>query len=977
MKKSVKPIAVLLLALITILAISCSPDPSKGISETTTIKIMINNMENGLNTATIIPSIPSVDKYTLELKQNGTTKIGPLDSANGQFTVTDVPIGTYSIEIKGYQGEKDVLFGTSSIIVRPGNNTKPVTVTMNYLTTGEGAFSVDIIWTDLTTGNQIDKAINDYNALGFRALYAESKDPINGINDPETDGYIYWADEEDFANKKFNYIQNDIEPTEGTPILFQIWTKINGNIQLIAETFPTVLQIYPNLTSVPDEGERQNFALNADHIIAYLENISEPEANPNTDNPTTSVDITWTNPVSFDAGTAFHVIVTAVDQTEVNNPISEKSEKYTAPAESGTVTISGLKENHSYNIYFQVFTNEGYSDNTMLLPGVQPKIVVTGIDFTADSIKDSYVMGDEITISAVVTPDNASDKSYTYTITDGGTNIKSGSSADSDLSYTFPASGTYTITITSSDNPSVEKEITRDVKLAVPANFAYKYNEDSNSVDLSWNSVNSATGYTIIRTTAENNTEETLTTTDTPYSDTGLKSGYSYTYKIMATRTDGNGKYNSVYSSPTSAISVASSTINIQLPTNPTEEKLGNILANLKNESIVIGDESKNSIKISITNGIATNATYKWILNNNISTPVSTGKDVTITADTTGLKKNAASGTTSNSLMLIVTIDGKEYSTTGYFNVISNNSAGKLLSVNTQDSDGIVYYNTPEKLTLAFENSKAPQPDITWKSSNPEVMSVSQDGTVTTLKKGEPVTITATVKDNNDSKSITLNPYVKATGIEFSARDPNFLIIEDVRNVDDTSTGVIATNLGKSFNYNLLIGKPEDSEGNTVELSSKVIITTSDDGIISIDENGNIKPLKAGDVTITASIDGYKDSINVTVLDFDIEVNNSGWKNVTGQLETLSGNLTQNKYSIRIIHSNTNIEITSYLNFNWLFDNEKTSTGNSQNISGDKLEGEYRRGPDATRGIIKIKICYNDGTQLGDIGFVSRSSNIG
>ena len=635
------------------------------------------------------------------------------------------------------------------------------------------------------------------------------------------------------------------------------------------------------------------------------------------------------------------------------------------------MTIQNLKENHSYNLHFQVFASEGYSDNTMMLPNVTPKIVVETIDFADGSLQDSYIMGEMITIKAVVEPEEASVKDYTYTITDGNGNTKKGSSTDSDMSYTFPVSGTYTITITSSDNTSVEKSVTRDVRLAEPADLEYSYDDETHKVNLSWKEVESADGYTIIKTT-DGSAEETLTTQTTSYADANLLSGHSYTYKVMATRTDGEGKYNSDYTDPTEKISVASSTINIQLPTNPADGKLGDILSGLSSKSIVLGDEENNSISISVSNDIGT--AYKWILNNDFSIPISISKDVLITEETEGLKKNAASGTTSNSLMLIVTIGGKDYSTTGYFNVVSSNKAGKLLSVNAPDDDEIVYYNAPEQLTLTFQNSDAPQPDITWTSSNPDVMTVSDNGTVTTLQKGEDVTITATVKDTNESKTITLTPYVKATGIEFSARYQNFLIIEDVKNVGDTTTGVIATELGKSFNYNLLIGKPEDLEGNTVELSSEVIITTSDDGIISIDDNGNIKPLKSGDVTITASIDGHKDSINVTVLDLDIEVNNDGWKNATGQLVSLPG---IEQYSLRIIHSNTNIEITSYLNFNWLFNNGKTSTGNSQNISGDKLEGEYRRGPDAQRGTIKIQICYNDGTQLGDIGFVSRSSNIG
>ena len=405
-----------LISLIILIFASCSPSAYKP-SETASVRVEAMS----LTTASIVPGTPKPTKYTLELKPADGESIKPEPSTTGSFSVPDVPVGTYKVIIIAYAGEKEILKGEAYLTVKPNSENK-VTVIMNYILNGSGILSVTIDWTGLTANNQVYTAINDYKALGFRAVYAEGDQKghsINGIEDPVKENYISWVPSEKLSSGTFEYRVEGLDPTSGTAIVFQIYTKINESNQLIAETFPTVMQIYDGLVSKPDQNESQNFKLDANHIISYLENISEPKAAINADNPSTAIDITWKNPTSLETDNLpFYVLVTAIDNDTPSSTFSAKSESYEAAGGEGSVTIKGLAENHTYNIKFQVIGKEGYSNNTQLLTGIQPKVVVEKIEFV-NPFNESYTMGDSVIIEGKVSPDNASNKDYKITITDG------------------------------------------------------------------------------------------------------------------------------------------------------------------------------------------------------------------------------------------------------------------------------------------------------------------------------------------------------------------------------------------------------------------------------------------------------------------------------------------------------------------------------------------------------------------------------
>lgn len=963
-----------LISLIALIFASCSPSAYKP-NETASVRVEAMS----LTTASIVPGTPKPTKYTLELKPSDGESIKPEPSTTGIFSIPDVPVGTYTVIIIAYDGEKEILKGEASLTVKPNSENK-ATVIMNYILNGSGILSVTIDWTGLTANNQVYTAIHDYKVLGFRAVYAEGEKkghPINGIEDSENEDFISWVPSENLTSGTFEYRVEGLEPTSGTAIVFQIYTKINGVNQLIAETFPTVMQIYDGLVSKPDQNEEQNFKLDANHIISYLENISEPKAAINADNPSTAIDITWKNPTSLETDNLpFYVLVTAIDKDTPSSTFSAKSESYKAAGGEGSVTIKGLAENHTYNIKFQVIGKEGYSNNTQLLTGIQPKVVVEKIEFV-NPFNERYTMGESIKIEGKVSPDNASNKDYTITITDGAeinTEIKvDASTPEENRTFEFETSGNYKITLTSDDNNS--KTVSQDVKvkLAAPANLKYQGEPNESGITITWDPVESAEGYKIVRVIngADSNTIDNHTATT--YKDTDVKSGYTYAYKVYAYRTDDT--LNSLPTEATETVNVSNADITIEFPEGTLD--LTGIFEGLQDKTIRLGTEDK--IELKIAKDFATGTTYEWILNGNFGKPILKGNFndasfLTIDDDTEGLKKYPDNA--SNDLTLRVKdSSGKDLgSITGTFTVINNNSAGKLMEIKTPANltNNTVYYGEPIQLEAVFANENAAKPAVTWTSSKSDVMSVDETGIVTTHQKGEPVEITVTVNDTQETKSITLTPYVKATEISFGVPEVKYLI--------KAKSGVEITNddyLWEPFDMGLTI-----TAANGIDTSSEPEITY-DNSIVSIDNSGIVTPLSCGSTTITVSIDDIEKSFVIHLHDFDIYTSGNPTP-ITGQSITQEGKLIDgNKYELSIDSNNIqqdDVSLLEDLTFTWCFgESDDVSRGDTEGtslkISGSGLSGTLIRHWNAEEPNVTVLISDGD-SEIGKIWYTTKATKL-
>ena len=148
--------------------------------------------------------------------------------------------------------------------------------------------------------------------------------------------------------------------------------------------------------------------------------------------------------------------------------------------------------------------------------------------------------------------------------------------------------------------------------------------------------------------------------------------------------------------------------------------------------------------------------------------------------------------------------------------------------------------NEKHSFTYTINPSNATNQNVTWSSSNSNVVSVDNKGNIKALKAGNAI-ITVKSKDNNksDSCNVKVNEPIKVTGIEIEKRNLGMYL-------NDTY----------DMKYKLL---PNNSS------SKGITWETSDANIVSVD-NGLLIAKKVGKATITVKTEeGYSDTCNIYV----------------------------------------------------------------------------------------------------------------
>ena len=147
--------------------------------------------------------------------------------------------------------------------------------------------------------------------------------------------------------------------------------------------------------------------------------------------------------------------------------------------------------------------------------------------------------------------------------------------------------------------------------------------------------------------------------------------------------------------------------------------------------------------------------------------------------------------------------------------------------------------NATEKLSVTITPEDTSEPTtVTWTSNNEEVATVASDGTVTAHKAGT-ATITATV--GAFSKNCAVNVVVPLESITIN--DADFTL-----------------NRGENKTLSTTIN-PEDTTDDTT-----ITWTSSDDSIATVDQNGKVIGVAAGEATITAKVGSKSDTVDVTVV---------------------------------------------------------------------------------------------------------------
>lgn len=149
-------------------------------------------------------------------------------------------------------------------------------------------------------------------------------------------------------------------------------------------------------------------------------------------------------------------------------------------------------------------------------------------------------------------------------------------------------------------------------------------------------------------------------------------------------------------------------------------------------------------------------------------------------------------------------------------------------------------------LEIAYTPSNTTQKNVTWQSSNTDVLSVNNSGKLTAKAEGE-ATVTATSKANAElTESVTITVLPK--------------IVEPEIPVEAISL------TGKEVGY---IGNSESIKAKLSPTGAKdgLVWSSSDETVATVSQKGVVTYLKAGNVTITAKCSSYdvENSFTITV----------------------------------------------------------------------------------------------------------------
>ena len=139
--------------------------------------------------------------------------------------------------------------------------------------------------------------------------------------------------------------------------------------------------------------------------------------------------------------------------------------------------------------------------------------------------------------------------------------------------------------------------------------------------------------------------------------------------------------------------------------------------------------------------------------------------------------------------------------------------------------------------------------DVSWSSSNSDIVTVDQNGNIVGVSKGNAlVTVTTVDGGYTDTCQISVGGYIQVTNLSVSPKSLNL-----VKNTSAKLTASIT---------------PSNATDKTVTWTSQ------DSSVATVDADGNVTGISAGYTTITASVDGgvIKDVVTVAVFDDESDI---------------------------------------------------------------------------------------------------------
>ena len=419
------------------------------------------------------------------------------------------------------------------------------------------------------------------------------------------------------------------------------------------------------------------------------------------------------------------------------------------------------------------------------------KNVITVTDVSLNKTEITLKEGDSETLVATVKPDDATDKTITWSTSDASI-----ATVDESGKVTAIKEGSSTITAKAGEQSAT-------CKVTVSKNVV------------------SVTEVTLNKTTLElkEGESETLTATVKPDDATDKSVTWTTSDANVAT-VDASGKVTAVKEGSATITAKAgdkSATCSVSV----SKKIVAVTGVSLNKTELPLNEGDSETLVATVTPDDATDKTVTWSTSDaNVATVDASGK-------VTAVKEGNA------------TITAKAGDKSATCTVIVNKKVVAVTSVTLNKTELTLTEGESEMLTATVKPDDATDKTVTWNTSDASIATVDANGKVTAVKEGS-ATITAKAGEKSATCSVTVNKKVIAvTSVTLNKTELTLTESES-----ETLTATV---------------KPDDASDKTVTWSS------SNAAVASVDANGKVTAMMVGTATITAKAGDKSATCSVTV----------------------------------------------------------------------------------------------------------------